>query len=56
LTKKQTQITHLPVGAFIPVALLKDHKKTTWLKTLMIVPMPYGLFMKKRPGATTRPL
>jgi hypothetical protein len=53
LTNKQTQITHLPVAAFIPVALLKDHKKT---KISMIVPMPYGLFMKKRLRATTRPL
>jgi hypothetical protein len=53
LTKKQTQITHLPVVASILVALLKDHKKT---KTSMIVPMPYGLFMKKRLRATTRPL
>jgi hypothetical protein len=56
LTKKQTQITHLPVVAFIPIALLKYHKKTTWLKISMIVPMLYGLFMKKRPRATTRPL
>jgi hypothetical protein len=41
------------VAFIIPVALLKDHKKT---KTSMIVPMPYGLFMKKRLRATTRPL
>jgi hypothetical protein len=53
LTKNQIQITHLPPAAFIPVALLKDKKKT---KISMIVPMPYGLFMKKRPRATTKPL